>query len=157
MTMSADRPPPTDEVLIDLNDFNSTEIRVSMMNSTTQVEVRDGVRVFGTGPKAKTEESPDIKVRFVEFTEKGLKIEFPEKSCANAHMLLLQVELVCAEKVVQALNLSVKVAAMEALPSGHDLVTVDLVQYEQKEWDAFRGFFNNRQDEIDRFFEAAKG
>lgn len=128
-----------------------------MMNSTTQVEVRDGVRVFGVGAKAKQEESPDIKVRFVEFTEKGLKIEFPEKSCALNHILLLQVELVRADEVLQALNLSVKVMTLETLPSGHDLVAADLVQYDPKEWESFRGFFNNRQDEIERFFEAAKG
>jgi hypothetical protein len=146
------------ESLLNPSDFQSTVIHVALMNPQAKIEVREGFRSV-TDKKGKkiTEEGEHIHVRFVEFTDKGLMVEVPRSTAELSHSVMMRIELKQKDEVLQSLNVSGRVTKIEILPDGYDVLDIELTQFGPKEWANFKGYFSNRQTEIETLFEAMKG
>jgi hypothetical protein len=86
-------------------------------------------------------------------------MELPEASCNIGHQVYLEVYNITkgvdsSHPILQATG---KVKEVEGLPEEKLRVTVDLVQFEEKNWLSLIELFSKRQREILRFLEQVKG
>lgn len=141
--------------LINLDDFKSVEWDISLSNSTTGTAIKDGMRIYGSAKQEKSD-SEDLRIRFVEFLDKGFVLEVPANSCSDGHNLLLDIATKGASKDIK-LKGSAKVTKVEKLENKKLQIEVNLVQYDDAQWQAMKAIFSDRQNDILEFFKAVKG
>lgn len=123
--------------LINPKDFQSIEIHVEIDNPGTNTLRREGIQIL-------------------EFLDKAIALQVPEKTCSKGHSLMLKIQTENAKEDV-IFKATVKVQDMEKQADGTDKVTVRMVQYEEAIWEKFCAIFEERQKEIIKYIEAVKG
>ena len=128
------------EGLLSSDSFESIEVKLSILNSTTRME-------FKTDPAPK----------FTEITDGGMVLEAAQRSCAEGHSLLVEAKATAPGGKSASINATVRVDSVEASKAGTERITVSLVQFGEDQWQQFRAIFSSRQDDINRFLAAARG
>lgn len=126
--------------LIRVSDFTSTKIEAKLQNNTTGMPIRS--------------EPP---TRVLEIQDRGIVFEIPSKSCARGHSLTIEIKATTPDETQYRFTSTARVEELESLKDGTDRVNVVFLQFDEKIWDEFCKSFNSRQDEIERFFRAARG
>ena len=148
----------SEDEFIDAMDFVSIILKIALTNLTTQAEIRNGKRSFGTGMEKpiKGEEAESFEVRIYEFLEDGFMLEVPSKTCAVNHSIALEV---VAENSNPKVNFSanLKVLNVEKMSSVVDLIQAKFVQKSNQEWEALQSLYNLRQSQINQFLSEVKG
>jgi len=131
------------------DDYVTTNVDISLKNLTTRTEIQKPE----PGSKKKGEEN---LINVVEFLDHAFLLDVPLNTCASGHQLLLAIDYSAANGSghFQATG---KVKSVEHRDDDRDEILVNLVQFEESSWKAFRGLFENRQNEIEDFFNAVKG
>lgn len=135
---------------------NSFKINVkvaNLTNRTTQVEIRNGKRFFGGKADLK---SPPFNIEFVEFTEDGIRMDIPPRTCATGHKLELVIEFITPQKTIKFRSQGT-VESVEAIPDRHDNIVASLNSYDANEWYFIQKLFRQRQSSVTDLFEKLKG
>ena len=131
-------------------------MEISLVNVTTNTQVSSGKRIYG-GKAQEVKGGEDLSIVFLEFLdENGIKIEVPPRSCAAGHSVELSITTRGAKENISFLA-SGKVEESVVLPNKKVELDITLIKFDQNVWEALKGLFSNRQDEILNFFDAAKG
>jgi len=135
---------------IDPNDFRSFEVKVRFENAT-----------------AKTVVHPSDAPSLLEIGKAYMILDLPADSCSKNHnvAVILEVKTVgkshrfqCTAKVIRA-N---KAAPLKGSKASKDetermRATLQLMQYEEADWQKFKDVFFSRQDAISEFLRNVKG
>ncbi|MBI3558358.1 MAG: hypothetical protein HY074_18985 [Deltaproteobacteria bacterium] len=137
-------------------DFKSVRFVVTFQNVTTRTEIRE-----------------KEKISLIEIAERSILLEIPGKSCSPRHSVLIRIERPTKRKLKAAVNADTKrkatpdyellfdatgkVVSVEDTGDSVDKVLIDLVQFDIENWRRFMEVFSSRQDDIEKFFSAAKG
>lgn len=124
-----------------------------LINRTTRTEIRDGKRLLG-GKEDKL--STAVKIEFVEFTNKGIKLEIPPRTCTNGHKLELQFEFVTSQETI-VFQTDGTVERAESLSSQQDNIYVAMNNFDTHQWSVIQKLFNQRQAGVTDLFERLKG
>lgn len=125
--------------------MNPISIRVvSFENRTTRTELRFPPR------------SSDLPAHFLCFVEKGLILELPPRTCAKGHKVHTCL-LVNHNKKELRFNTSAQVLDVISSAGERDSVTIELVGFEQSDWDWIQGIYQSRQADISQLFLKLKG
>jgi hypothetical protein len=143
-------------LLIRPEDFRSIRLTISMTNSTTRTQIRNGQRFFGGENQTVDYGSEDLTIRLVEFLEKGMVLEVPSKSCSQGHILVLEIQAE-GPGVSDEFKGPVKVHTLDDLPDGKLRVGVDLMKHDPAQWKRFMSIYDRRQEEVTELFEQLKG
>ena len=135
-----DSKPEDDEELINVNDFESIQIQIQLKNLTTKTEPKKG-----------------SVVRFIEFLDRGMVLEVPQKNCNKSHHLILDIQARAPGKKDIEFSVTAKVDDLEHLEGGTDQVSMSVIQTDEKSWADFNKLFSNRQEEIEKFLAAVRG
>jgi hypothetical protein len=148
----------TEDSFINPADFNSIELKISLLNLTTKAEIKNGKRSFGVGMDKPNqgEEPENFEVHIFEFLEDGFMLEVPSKTCAVNHAISLEIN---SENAQPKLNFSanLKVISMEKISTAVDLIQVKFTQKSIDEWEKLQNLYGNRQTEINQFMKDVKG
>ena len=87
----------------------------------------------------------------------GVVLEFPKRSCAQGHNLMLRFHLERDNDEDIDISLTAQVKALENLEKNVDKVTLKFVQFVEKDWVRFCQAYSSRQTDIENFLKAAKG
>jgi hypothetical protein len=133
------------------------QIRINVLllaNRTTEVELRDGKRIFG----GKEDKSPHARTKplFLEITETGFKLCIPPRTCSQGHRLELELELVSPPKVMRFRAQGV-VRGAEVHPNDHDCIEIELTQFDDTVWQLIQGAFRGQQSRVTELFERLRG
>lgn len=142
----------TDLEIFNAEDFQSIQIGIRMTNETSSTRVMKDGRSYGS----ELVEVLGDNIKFVEFTEKGMSLQVRRRSCETGHILELEFD-VTGVKIELRFAVKARVAKIEHLDDEWDQVWVDLVGFEEHMWSAFKGIFQQRQQEISEFLTRAKG
>jgi hypothetical protein len=143
----------TSEILINPDDFRSVRLKISLNNTTTKTEIKDGKRFFGN---KKGTSGDNLEITLIELLDQGMILEVPGQSCAQGHNLLITVESLNTKPPI-TFQTSAKVMKMEKVSDDRDTIEINLIQFDDTGWQALKGLYGNRQNEIEEFFKAAKG
>ena len=150
--------PKNEDSFINPADFNSIELKISLLNLTTKAEIKNGKRSFGVGmDKPNSGEEPEnYEVHIFEFLDDGFMLEVPSKTCAVNHAISLEIH---SENIQPRVNFSanMKVISMEKISPVEDLMQVKFTQKSIEEWEALQRLYGNRQSEINKFLKDVKG
>lgn len=125
------------EEVINLDDFKSLRLDLIFTNGS-------GV-AFNQG------------VVFNEIGEKEIMLQVPGKSCAADQNVMLVVYKDQKERHSKPiLSITGKISSWAMVEDGNIRITIQLVQYEEKEWDRFLALFSSRQNEINAFLESMR-
>src|SRR3989338_7380544 len=138
--------------LINVNDFQSMELKISMLNTTSQTDVKDDTKKIEL---AKLDGSYTPSIKLVEFLDKGMQLEVPARACSKGHILLLNFKVLNSSKNIE-FSASVRVLEIKPLINGNESIVVNLLKYDQTAWNNLQQLFNNRQEEINDFLKAVK-
>ena len=142
--------------LINPKDFNSVELKISLMNTTTQTEVRDGYKMFGIQGVQGKPERTDILIQMIEILEDGFKLQIPSKICSKGHNTLIWVETLNHTPELK-FECSGKVVEVKKADSSADEIEIKILQINDDQWKAFQSLFNRRQKEIEEFLKSVRG
>ncbi len=143
--------------ILNADDFTSARVEISLLNSKTKLELRNGYKsIIDKKGNKSVEQHESIIVQFNELLEKGMMLEVPSETAELGHPLMLKVELKKGDQILQSLNLGARVNKMGLRQEGNDVLEIELTQFDQAEWKAFCDYFSNRQTEIEALFEAMK-
>ncbi len=146
----------SDDLLINPSDFKSTKIRISLENTTTHTELRDGRRFYTAANGKKTEgEDGNAEIIVTEFLENGFALELPSKTCSTGHNVMINIIAAAPTKIVNV-SFSAKVTSVEHLDPKRDLVALKLVQFDEVSLSEFEQLFSSRQEEINQFLNSVK-
>jgi hypothetical protein len=139
------------ENLFNLDDFSSVEIIVQVRNRTSQTAVQGGKRLFGKDQGAPSEKV--AQVRLMEFDEKSLSLDAPEKTASRGHLLLVSVEV---KGIPSAFEFSLLAKVQETYPLEDQRMRLDLVIHESEHrgYEIFLDLFQDRQKEIENFIKS---
>ena len=156
---------PPDEV-INLSDFKSLRLIISIENQTTKNFIFDNRRIF---PKGKDEiiEEGDYPIHLSEFLDTGFVIDVPPRTCSVGHTIKVMIETRNLE-VNKKFTFSGRVKEFpDELPTrarkggtssmDRQQFIIELSQYDPDHWKSFMEIFEGRQAEILDFFESSKG
>ena len=137
-------------------DFKSVRLVVTFQNLTTRTEIRERERIA-----------------LIEVGERTILLENPGKSCSPGHSVLIKIERPVKKKPNTSqksdpkrkaasdfellFDATGKVVSVEDTGDKVDKVLIDLVQFDVENWRRFMEVFSSRQDDIEKFFSAAKG
>ena len=137
-------------------DFKSVRLVVTFQNLTTRTEIKDRE-----------------KIALIEVADRTILLENPGKSCSPGHSVLIKIERPIKRKLKAPLNSDAKrkpmpefellfdatgkVVSVEDTGDAVDKVLIDLIQFDVENWRRFMEVFSSRQDDIEKFFSAAKG
>lgn len=127
------------EFFVDPNVFRSVELRFSIENTTTRTTVNLAEQI-----------------KLIQFLEKGMVLELPAKSCSNGHNLIIKIEL-SGTTLINEFVTTAKVVEHDSISKEADTVVLNLTQYDGDAWTKLQSIYSNRQDEIEKFFKAARG
>jgi len=145
------------EAVLNANDFKSARVEISLLNSKTKLQLRNGYKsTVDKKGNISIEENESIVVQFNEILDTGLMLEAPSEVADLGHTLMLKVELKMGDQLLQSMNLSAVVKKMGLRKEGNDVLEIELTQFDPVEWKAFCDYFSNRQTEIEALFEAMK-
>lgn len=129
------------EDVFNLADFQSIRLYIEFKNTTTRTETN--------------------KVALVEINDKKLVLDIPPRNCNERHSALIDIYKYDGneknKKNHKVLSATGKVIKVEEGDEDNVRVTFECFQYDDKSWSAFLNIFNNRQDQINRFFKNVKG
>ena len=150
--------PEKEEITVNAADFNSFKLKINLKNITTGAEIRDGKRSFGNQFDKKKSAVTDeiLEVNISEFLEDGLSMEVPSKTCAENHSIEIELSTENTKPLVSFSSM-LKVKSVEKISKDSDLIETVFTKKNQKDWDAFHGIYQQRQEEILGFFNAVKG
>ena len=148
----------THSSFIDPNDFTSISLKVSLLNSTTKTEIRDGKRVYGIGA-VKTERDPvkeDLSMVITQFGDSDLTLEIPARVCANGHSVTIKIT---AEGITPEISFTAsgKIESTEKLADGREEISLKLTQFDEVQWTKLLETYSKRQEEILDFFQSVRG
>lgn len=96
-------------------------------------------------------------VELVETGDQTITFALPPKSCGMKQSVMVDIfKNKKTSRNKPCLAFTGKISKTEIMEDGRIRATVKLVQYEEKEWEAFLALFSKRQDEINNFFESLK-
>jgi hypothetical protein len=109
-------------------------VRVSrLLNRTTQVEIRDGRRYYGKVEDSSAQQL--LRVEFIEFTEKGVKLDIPPRCCAKGHRVEFEIAFSTPRERIQ-FYAEGTIESAEAFANSHDCVSVRLTSHDADAWRA---------------------
>ncbi len=101
-------------------------------------------------------------VHIMEIGDRSLAFDIDKNCGAKGHSLNIILKLVCptkpgvpAKSVVFEANTTIR--ATEQLDDGGYRYDIELLQFEEKNWQEFLSLFQSRQNEINEFIAAVKG
>ena len=149
--------PEKNSDLINPEDFKTISLKISLLNSTTKTEIRDGKRIYGIDAvKINADKNQeDLSVVLTEFGERSITLEIPSHVCSSGHNLVITIVTEGASPNV-TFAASGKVESTEKLPTGRERINVNLTQYDDRVWNSLLNTYSRRQEEILRFFKAVK-
>jgi len=123
-------------------DFQSIKLSVQFKNLMTGIDVKNSA-----------------EISLMEIGDKALVFEIPARSCNVKHNVMFHIGRsdTKSKKSEPMFSATGKVSDLENLDEGRDRVTVDLVQYEERELADLMALFSSRQEEIENFFAAVRG
>lgn len=136
-------PDPSDheEDLLNVSDFQSIELKVKITNTTAQTPIRE-----------------QEKIKVIELLDAGIILQILRKSCSVGHHLALEIGMSGGSCDGVEFRATGKVEEIE--DSGiekMDQITIKFLQFTEKDWSQIRSKLDDRQKEINQFFQAARG
>ncbi len=136
--------------IINVSDFKNFEYSILMENTTAQTEILNS-----------------NKIRIIEFTQKGMRVQMPSNSCSTGHLLHLFIFPNISGKQLPRLpkdneargliQITAKVASFEPGNKPEKaLFTLEFLQYTENEWNSFTRKFQNLQKQVDQIFKVIK-
>jgi len=149
--------PETTSDLINPDDFKTITLKISLLNSTTKTEIRDGKRIYGVDAVRieKDKRQEDLSIVLAEFGERSLTLEVPSHVCSSGHNLVITIVTEGANPNI-TFAASAKVESTEKLPTGRERIYMNLTQYDDRVWNSLLNIYSRRQEEILKFFKAVK-
>lgn len=145
-----------EDVLINPNDFKSTEVKIDLSNTTTGTEILDGYKRLGAqGVQGKAEKTT-VEIKMTELLDHGFRLEVPAKICSKGHNCLIQVKTLNTTHEI-SFEASAKVTSVENVGSGVDEIELKIQQIDEESWKQFKLLFNERQNDIEDFFKSVRG
>ncbi len=147
--------------ILDFNpkDFDSIELNIVGTNKTSKTEiplfvVRE-VQDWMT-EEEKQEVLSERSIVLSEIEDNLVVLDMVAAACASGHTIELNVQI---ENIDPALEFSFVCVVKEAKPLSEDRLEVKakLLSGSEDDWRRFKEIFMDRQNEIDKFFSAAKG
>lgn len=129
----------SNEFIIDPGMFKSVELNFSIENSTTRTTVNHAELI-----------------KLIQFLEKGMVLEIPSKSCSKGHNLIIKINVLNSNKV-QEFDTTAKVVELDTTSKESDTIVVNLTQYDGDTWVQLQSIYSSRQDDIEKFLQAARG
>lgn len=134
-------PSDNDEELLKTSDFQSLELKVKISNMTGQTPLRD-----------------QDQIKVIQFLEKGMILQVPKKSCSGGHHLAIEIEMTGNPTKAVEFKATAKVEKVENSGSDKmDEITIKFLQFGEVAWNQIRNGLEDRQKEINQFFQAARG
>lgn len=133
--------PPQDDGFFKASDFKSIELSFEINNTTTRTKFRD-----------------PGEIRLIQMGDRELTLEVAPRSCAMGHGLMMSINAVTPEGETFPFSCTAKVEESERPDDSRmDRIRVALVQFNETDWEIFRRLFADRQNDIEKFFQAARG
>ena len=142
--------------LFNQSDYTSVELEISLLNTTTQTQIKGGKRMFGDREHRKKGVQADTSVRLIEFIDEGFVLEVPPHSGAKGHAVELEVKVLNSEKDIH-LKATGSIAGTEQLDNQKFRFEIKLSHYDERVMEDLLGLYNNRQQEILEYFKSVKG
>ncbi|OFZ78416.1 MAG: hypothetical protein A3K03_06020 [Bdellovibrionales bacterium RIFOXYD1_FULL_44_7] len=147
------------EEIIRSDDFKSIEMNISIVNTTTKTQIKNGMRIYGQTQESVDE---DLSIKLIEFQEREMVLEAPANACAEGHNLIVNIVASAPSTAennggIIEFSATAKVRLVEMPSKTRHSVTVTLIQYDESSYKSFCSLFSNRQQEIEAFFNAVKG
>src|SRR4051812_1031178 len=118
------------------------KVRVLFLsNRTTNVEIREGHRVFGNKKEAS---AVTLQAHFVEFMKNGLKLDVPPRICSQGHRLEFELEITGPAQPIRFLAEGV-VEHSECFPRSHDNIAIKFTRHDLTTWTAIQKLFRTQQ------------
>ena len=165
-----------EKVLIDADDFKSFQLRISLTNEDTGVEVREGKRYFRSSSGSRENRGEAAPVEIFEFLDGEITVETPSDSALKGHRVRLEIETVNVpepdrftltgkvRKVEQPALLAYeygqderKVKDVLKIEVPREALTITLDGDQTETLQRLRSLYSGRQNQILEFFKAAKG
>lgn len=118
-------------------------IVVRLENMTARVDI---LKSRGRGPQ---------EAHVVGVSEKGLEIEFAERSCVTGHLVLLDLVIFLDRQKVQ-MTATAQIKSIRTVAE-RNIIEIRFNKYEKTLWDKVFNAIYDRQDKISQLFEAMKG
>lgn len=113
-------------------------------NRTTRTELKAGKK-------------EPLAAHFLCFVDRGMVIELPPRTCARGHKVHLTLEVKHAKKKDLRFTASAVVNDVASSPGERDSVTIELVGYEQSDWEWILGAYQERQSDVSELFMKLRG
>lgn len=127
--------------LFDANDFKSFKLKITFKNLVSNTEI------------------PSETLQLVQLGDKGLTLETPLRACARGHSVIISIyetELSSTPEIA-LLSATAKVREVDTSDdSKTQIVSLDLIQFEEENWNKLEALFSQRQNEILEFMKASK-
>jgi hypothetical protein len=134
-------------------DFDSMETWIHMLNETTQTQFRDGKRFYGE--EYQSEDHIDQFIRLIDFSHNILTLSVPLNSCSSGHRITI--DIFCSFgriKIHREISGYVKDISKQ---NEEDTLFLKLNHINQKKCEDYFQVIEERQNEIEHFFQKAKG
>ena len=96
-------------------------------------------------------------IRLLELMDRGLTLDVPTKTCAEGHTLALDIKLYESDEVEVHFQCTVRVDEVTREDAGRDKIKTSLAQVDEIAWAKIGKVYAKRQEDIFKFFAAAKG
>lgn len=143
----------------DPKDFESIDLQISGENQTSKMDIPLTVEreVPSWMTKQEIEAMPEERsILLSDFDEEFIYLEMPSSACSKGHILNLRIIVANVEDNPEY-KFICTVKETSKLPEDRQEVKAKLAAGQEKEWQLFSEIFSARQNEIDDFFQAAKG
>ena len=146
------------DTLINASDFETIKLKIDLTNTTTQAEIRDGKRCYGSGQnkQQKGEKEENLQILIAEFRDDGLSLEIPTKTCAQNHTIMIKVSTLNTNPII-SFTANLKVNSVEKISNDEDLIEARFIQKNEAHWKSIQDLYSHRQNEIRNFLNVVKG
>jgi hypothetical protein len=93
---------------------------------------------------------------FLCFLEKGMILELPPRTCANGHKVQLVLNVKHGKKELR-FQATATVGDVVVSQGEKDSVSIELVGFEQSDWDWIQGIYQERQADLSALFAKLRG
>lgn len=131
----------TDTLFFDPKQFKSLKLKIRFKNLVSQTELPDG------------------SAHLIQIGDKSLTFETPIRTCAQGHNIMVTIfETELNPTPENPIFVATgKVRAIDLLDDHQSQSTqLDLIQYEEEDWNKLESLYSQRQNEILEFMKAAR-
>ena len=143
----------SNEVLQELDDFESMRITADFQNLTARTEIRDGKRFAGGVLSSRPGE--DLSIEVPEFWDTGMVLDVPIRSGAPGHHLVLAVRFRGGGRDLR-FTATAKVEEVEEVDQSRQRLRVVFTEFHAPDWQQILGIYAERQEAISEFLAGMK-